>query len=77
MSPRWALEELGISEQRPTAKRLHAMFGNVNSNKLRRPYVSIVQIAGQAKMKLIRPKPNEANRAVLGVAPASKKIVDE
>ncbi len=49
-----------MSEQRPAANILHAMLGNVKSNKLRRPYVSIVQIAGHAKMKLISPNPKEA-----------------
>ena len=77
ISPRCAFDELGMREHRPTARRLHAMFGNVNSSKLLRPYVSMVQIAGQAKIKLIRPKPNEANKAVLREAPESKKMVDE
>lgn len=37
----------------------------------------MVQTAGQAKIKLIRPKPKEARSAPMLVAPACLKIVDE
>ena len=79
----------------PAASKDHAMFGNVKSNNVRRPKVSIVQIAGldtmsasdleriagyslthQAKTKLTRPKPKDAIRASLSVAPAARKSVE-
>lgn len=44
---------------------------------MRRPNVSIVQTAGQAKMKFISPKPKEARRAPMMVAPAFLNIVEE
>lgn len=44
---------------------------------MRRPKVSIVQTAGHANMKLIRPKPKEARRAPIIVAPAFLKMVEE
>ena len=53
------------------------MFGNVKINRPRRPKVSIVQIAGQAKIKLIKPKPHVARRALIVLAPASANMVDE
>jgi hypothetical protein len=53
------------------------MFGNVNRSKVRRPNVSIVQMAGKAKMKLTMPKPKDARRAPTLLAPDWTKIVDE
>jgi hypothetical protein len=51
------------------------MLGKVKSKRERRPKVSIVQMAGQAKTKLTRPKPKEAMRASFSVAPACLKTV--
>jgi hypothetical protein len=53
------------------------MLGKVKRRSPRRPKVSIVQTAGQAKTKLTRPNPKEARRAVMLEAPASEKIVEE
>jgi hypothetical protein len=53
------------------------MFGKVKIKRLRRPKVSIVQTAGQAKMKFMMPKPKEARRAPMLEAPASEKMVEE
>jgi hypothetical protein len=53
------------------------MFGNVNKSRARRPNVSMVQMAGKAKMKLTMPKPKEARRAPTLLAPAWTKMVDE
>jgi hypothetical protein len=53
------------------------MFGNVKRRSPRRPNVSIVHTAGQAKMKLTRPKPKEAMRASLLLAPPCLKMVLE
>ena len=52
------------------------MLGKVKRSKARRPNVSIVQTAGQAKMKLMSPKPHDAKRALVGLAPALEKIVE-
>lgn len=59
------------------ASKDQAICGNVKSNRLLRPNVSIVQMAGQAKTKLTRPKPKEAMRASLSEAFACLKIVLE
>jgi hypothetical protein len=48
----------------------------VKRSKARRPNVSIVQTAGHAKRKLMRPKPHDARRAPVMVAPAFLKIVE-
>jgi hypothetical protein len=48
--PRCALLEDGIQKQKPAASRVHAIFGKVNRRRFRRPKVSIVQNAGQAKL---------------------------
>lgn len=53
------------------------MFGKVNRRRDRRPKVSIVKKAGQAKTKFTRPNPKEAIRASLVDAPAWAKIVEE
>lgn len=47
------------------------------SNRPRRPKVSMVHTAGQAKTKLTRPKPNEASSAVMLSAPALANTVLE
>jgi len=49
-----------MREQSAIANIVHAMLGNVNRSRLLRPYVSIVQTAGQANMKLINPNPKDA-----------------
>jgi len=46
---RWAVEEEGIRKQRPAASRVQAICGNVKRRRARRPKVSIVQTAGNAK----------------------------
>lgn len=43
----------------------------------RRPKVSIVQTAGQAKVKLVRPKPQDSRRASVVLKPAAEKMVEE
>lgn len=53
------------------------MFGKVKRRSVRLPNVSIVQTAGQANAKLMIPKPHEARRAVVTVAPDLTKTVDE
>lgn len=50
------------------------MRGNVHKSKFRRPKVSIVYIAGNAKRKLITPNPKEARRAWIWVNFASTKM---
>jgi hypothetical protein len=50
-------------------------FGNVNSKSVRRPNVSIVQMAGHANTKLTRPKPQDTSNALVTLAPAFWKIV--
>ena len=87
--------EIGILKQKAAANKVQAIFGKVTSNRARRPNVSIVGTAGQAKlcgvsdsaevratlevtcMKFINPKPQEKNRADLGLASASVKRVAE
>lgn len=76
-NPKWALEFIEIIAQRPAAKRVHAIFGNVKRSSARRPNVSIVQIAGKAKRKLMSPKPKESNRAWKSLKPDFVKIVEE
>ena len=61
----------------PDARRAQAMLGKVKSRRPRRPNVSMVQTAGQAKMKLIRPNPHEPSRALVGDAPARTRMVEE
>ena len=53
------------------------MFGKVKSNSARRPNVSMVHTAGHANKKLIAPKPQEARRAPVTLAPALAKTVEE
>jgi hypothetical protein len=77
ISPRCAVSWSGILKEKPQAKSVHAICGNVSKSSVRRPKVSIVQIAGQAKVKLTRPNPHEKRRAFLVEAPACAKTVDE
>ena len=42
--------EIGILKQKAAASRVQAILGKVTSNKARRPNVSIVGTAGQAKL---------------------------
>ena len=53
------------------------MLGKVKSKSALLPKVSIVQTAGQAKMKLMRPKPHDANSDPVTLAPALENTVDE
>lgn len=53
------------------------MLGKVKRRRDRRPKVSMVKNAGNANTKLTRPKPKDAIRAFVGVAPACWKIVEE
>ena len=50
----------GMKKQNPAASSVHAMLGNVNNKRLRRPKVSMVQTAGNANGQLTGPKPQEA-----------------
>jgi hypothetical protein len=52
-----------------------AMNGKVAKSKLRLPNVSIVQNAGNAKTKLMTPKPRDASSARVGPDPALKRII--
>lgn len=52
-----------------------AMNGKVARSRLRLPNVSIVQNAGNAKTKLMTPKPREASNARVGVDPACKSMI--
>jgi len=60
----------------PVIKRKMAIKGKVVSSKLRRPKVSIVQMAGNANTKFTAPKPNEANNVCIDEKLASAKISD-
>lgn len=42
--------EIGILKQKAAASKVQAIFGNVTSNRARRPKVSIVGTAGHAKL---------------------------
>jgi len=53
-----------------------AIKGKVVSSKLRRPKVSIVQMAGNANTKFTAPNPNEANNVCVDEKLASAKISD-
>ncbi len=54
-----------------------AMAGRVHRSRLRRPRVSIVQTAGMAPMKLMKPKTTEAQSAAVAEKPEEEKIVVE
>lgn len=66
-----------MKKHMPAARSVQNMLGKVNSSRPRRPKVSIVQTAGHAKTKLTRPKPNDASSAVMLLAPALEKMVEE
>jgi hypothetical protein len=66
-----------MSAQSPAASSDQAMLGNVKRRRARRPKVSIVQMAGKAKRKLMSPKPKEAKRAWKSVKPDFLKMVEE
>jgi hypothetical protein len=70
-------ELLGILNENPAPSRDHTMLGKVAEISARRPKVSIVQMAGQAKAKLTRPKPHEARSAARLLAPVCENIVAE
>ena len=72
-----ALLSDGIRKAKPAASRHHAMFGKVNNIRLRRPNVSMLQIAGNAKTKQTSPYPNDARSACVVLYPASEKTVEE
>lgn len=76
-SAKCAVSLVSIKAQRPAARSDQAMLGKVNSNRARRPNVSIVHNAGKAKRKLISPKPKEAQRACMAVNPEFLKMVVE
>lgn len=61
----------------PVISKQIAMHGNVVSNSLRRPKVSMVYTAGRAKTKLTMPKPQDPSRAEMVLNPPCWKIVDE
>lgn len=42
--------DTGILKQKAAASRVHAILGKVTSSRARRPNVSIVRTAGQAKL---------------------------
>ena len=77
ISPRCALLSSGMKKENPVPRRVHAICGNVKSSSVRRPKVSMVHIAGKAKMKLTIPNPKDARRAFMVDAPASAKTVEE
>jgi hypothetical protein len=51
------------------------MFGKVNSSRPLLPNLSIDQTAGQAKTKLVRPKPHDRRRESVSLKPAVEKMV--
>lgn len=53
------------------------MKGNVKRSKVRRPNLSIVQMAGRAKVVFTKPKPREDKSVERVLSPASLKMVDE
>lgn len=52
-----------------------AMNGKVARSRLRLPNVSIVQNAGNAKTKLMTPKPREPSKARVGSDPARRSMI--
>ena len=52
-----------------------AMNGKVAKSRLRLPNVSIVQKAGNAKTKLMTPKPRDADSAGVGWKPARRRMI--
>jgi len=70
-----ALLDSSIRRQQPATSRLQAMFGNVNNKRPRLPHLSIDHTAGQAKTKLVRPKPQESSSESVSLKPACEKMV--
>jgi hypothetical protein len=70
---------VGLESVTPKATEINAwhtaMNGKVARSRLRRPKVSIVQKAGNAKTKLMTPKPREASSAAFGWDPACKSMI--
>lgn len=64
----------GIKELRPATNMVTAIIGRVRRRRDRRPKVSIVQIAGKAPTKFMKPKTQEARRALKSLKPESEKI---
>jgi hypothetical protein len=64
-----------ISTQQPATSRLQAMFGKVNSSRPLLPNLSIDHTAGQAKTKLVRPKPHDRRSESVSLKPAVEKMV--
>jgi hypothetical protein len=63
--------ELCYSEKKQNpaeSSRVHAILENVNNKRLRRPNVSMVQTARNAKSQFTRPKPQEAKMPPSSVA---------
>jgi hypothetical protein len=57
---------IGIRDSERDGDQHTAMNGKVARSKLRLPKVSIVQNAGNAKTKLMTPKPRDASNAGVG-----------
>lgn len=57
-------DERGRADVSAARDMVKAMKGRVQRRRRRRPKVSMVQIAGMAPRKLVRPKRTEAQRAV-------------
>ncbi len=62
---------------KPVISSITAMRGNDTRRRLRRPNVSMVQIAGPANTKLTAPKPKEARRAAVWLKPLCTKMFEE
>jgi hypothetical protein len=70
-----ALLDSSMSKQQPATSKLHAMFGNVNSNRPLRPHLSMDHTAGHAKTKLVSPKPHDSRSESVSLKPACEKMV--
>ena len=67
----------GTYNANPVTKRKIDMSGNVVRSNARRPNVSIVKMAGAAKIQLRAPKPRDAASADMVLKPDSSKMVAE
>ena len=56
----------GIKKEKPVKNKKRDISGKVVRSKFLRPNVSIVYTAGRANNQLIRPKPKEADKALIG-----------
>lgn len=72
-----AFDVEGIQNEKPVKSMKRAMSGKVLRRRLRRPKVSIVYIAGMAKMKFITPKPRDAASADWSEKPEVEKTLLE